>query len=157
MTLPSWLSISIICFLTGFIFSKLFPYNFRWFMQLRRPRWLTFERAIPFIWISIFFCAIASATFVWEAYPAKLNTWILMAGYLIVECAVLSYTPIICRLRSLKAGSIAGSIGFILGVILSTQVWQVSTWAGVLLLPYLLWSPIGTYVTWAMMRLNPQS
>jgi len=126
-------------------------------MQLRRPRWLTFERAIPFIWISIFICAIASATFVWEAYPAKLNTWILMAGYLIVECAVLSYTPIICRLRSLKAGSIAGSIGFILGVILSTQVWQVSTWAGVLLLPYLLWSPIGTYVTWAMMRLNPQS
>jgi translocator protein len=42
-----------------------------------------------------------------------------------------------------------------LGFILSLVVWPVSGWAVVLLLPYLLWSPIGTFVTWQMIRLNP--
>jgi translocator protein len=60
-----------------------------------------------------------------------------------------------CRLHSLKAGTLVGAIGFFLGLILSLLVWSVSGWAVVLLLPYLLWSPIGTFVTWQMIRLNP--
>jgi tryptophan-rich sensory protein len=35
-------------------------------------------------------------------------------------------------------------------------VFPVSSWAGILLLPYLIWSPIGTYVTWEMSHLNPR-
>jgi tryptophan-rich sensory protein len=124
-------------------------------MRLRRPRWLTFEKAIPFIWISIFIFGITSAAVLWETQPATINTWLLMVGYAIVELTILSYTPVLTRLRNVRAGAIAGAIGFILGIILTTQVWQISSLAGWLLMPYLLWSPIGTYVTWVMARLNP--
>ncbi len=79
-----------------------------------------------------------------------------MIGYGIVEVAILTYTPVMPRLRNVMAGTITGAIGFILGVVLTTQVWQISSLAGWLLLPYLLWSPVGTYVTWVMARLNPQ-
>lgn len=152
MSIPAWLAIAIISFGGGFIFNQLFPSDYKWFMQLRRPRWLTFEKAIPVIWIFIFICGIASAAVLWQAKP---DTWWLMAGYLIVEFAILSYTPIMTRLRNVRAGAIAGAIGFILGVILTIFVWQISQLAGWLLLPYLLWSPVGTYVTWVMARLNP--
>jgi translocator protein len=33
-------------------------------------------------------------------------------------------------------------------------VLQVSALAALLLVPYLLWSPVGTFVTWQMQRLN---
>ena len=153
----TWLAIALISFVGGFALNKLFPADYKWFMRLRRPRWLTFEGAIPFIWISIFICGITSAAVLWEAQPATATTWLLMASYGIVEVAILAYTPVMTRLRNVRAGTITGAIGFILGVVLTTQVWQISSLAGWLLVPYLLWSPVGTYVTWVMARLNPPS
>ncbi len=151
----TWLAIAIASFVLGLALNKIFPADNKWFMRLRRPRWLTFERAIPFIWIFIFICGITSAAVLWETQPNTISTWLLMIGYGILELAILSYTPILTRLRNVRAGAIAGAIGFILGVILTTQVWQISSFAGWLLMPYLLWSPVGTYVTWVMARLNP--
>jgi len=152
----TWLVIAVASFVGGFALNKLYPADYKWFMRLRRPRWLTFEGAIPFIWISIFICGITSAAVIWETQPATVNTWLLMIGYAIVEIAILAYTPVMTRFRNVRLGAIVGAIGFILGVVLTAQVWQVSSLAGWLLVPYLLWSPVGTYVTWVMARLNPQ-
>ncbi|MDX2254918.1 MAG: tryptophan-rich sensory protein [Pseudanabaenaceae cyanobacterium bins.39] len=154
----SWLAIAIATFLIGLAVNKLFPSDYRWFMQLRRPRWLTFERAIPVIWISIFICGITSATYIWqtEGAIAPLEKWLIMAGYAIVEVAVLLYTPIMTRSRNVRLGALTGAVGFFLGLGLTVQVWRISDIAGWLLMPYLLWSPVGTYVTWVMARLNPR-
>ena len=152
--ITTWLVIGIASFAGGFAFNKLFPSDYKWFMRLRRPRWLTFEKAIPFIWILIFICGITSAAALWEAQPATLSTWLFMASYAIVEFAILSYTPVMTRLRNVRAGVFSGAIGFVLGLVLTTQVWQISSLAGWLLMPYLLWSHIGTYVTWVMEGLN---
>jgi benzodiazapine receptor len=152
----TWLAIAVISFVGGFALNKLYPADYKWFMRLRRPRWLTFEGAIPFIWIAIFICGITSAAFLWEAQPTTVNTWLLMVGYAILEIAILAYTPVMTRFRNVRLGAIVGAIGFILGLVLTTQVWQISSLAGWLLVPYLLWSPVGTYVTWVMARLNPQ-
>ena len=152
----TWLAIAVISFVGGFALNKLYPADYKWFMQLRRPRWLTFEGAIPFIWIAIFICGITSAAVLWETQPATVNTWLLMIGYAILEIVILAYTPVLTRLRNVRVGAIVGAIGFILGVVLTAQVWQISSLAGWLLFPYLLWSPVGTYVTWVMARLNPQ-
>jgi tryptophan-rich sensory protein len=151
----TWLAIALISLVLGFALNKLFPADYKWFMRLRRPRWLTFEKAIPLIWIFIFIFGITSAAILWETQPATINTWLLMVGYGILELTILSYTPVLTRLRNVRAGAIAGAIGFILGIVLTIQVWQISSLAGWLLMPYLLWSPIGTYVTWVMARLNP--
>jgi tryptophan-rich sensory protein len=79
-----------------------------------------------------------------------------MALYLLLEIATIAYTPVMFRLRSLKVGTTIGAIGFVIGVILTLAVLPVSGWAALLLVPYLLWSPIGTYTTKEMIRLNPQ-
>ena len=149
----AWLAIATVCFVIGLALNKLFPSDYRWFMQLRRPRWLTFEKAIPVIWISIFICGITSATVLWQLQPPNLSA--LITGYAIVEIAVLAYTPLMTRLRNVRAGAVIGGVGFVLGLVLTMLVWQVSQLAGWLLVPYLLWSPVGTYVTWVMARLNP--
>jgi len=152
--IPSWLIIGGLATIVAFALNRLSVDDIRWFNRLRRPRWLIFEGAIPFIWIFIFICGGWSAYIVWEKNPGSFHTWLLMGFYLLVEITIMAYTPVMCKFRSLKVGTIIGGLGFILGLILFLMVVFVSFWAAFLLVPYLLWSPIGTYVTWAMIPLN---
>ncbi|MEA5508427.1 TspO/MBR family protein [Crocosphaera sp. UHCC 0190] len=153
--IPAWLIIGSITFLVAILINRLSSSDIRWFMRLRRPQWLTFEWAIPFIWTFIFICGAYSAYVVWITNPGTPQTWLLMAGYLFLEVLIMAYTPVMCKLRSLKVGTIIGGTGFFWGLMLACLIWPVSGWAVGLLLPYLLWSPIGTYVTWEMIALNP--
>jgi tryptophan-rich sensory protein len=150
--IPSWLAISTVALLVAIAINRFFPTEYRWFNRLRRPDWLTFERAIPLIWTFIFICLVWSAVVVWNTLG---GTWQLMAIYLLLEIAIMSYTPVMTQLRSLRVGVIIGGTGFFIGLFLAVLVFPVSSVAGWLLVPYLLWSPIGTYVTWEMMQLNP--
>ena len=124
--------------------------DFRWFLQLRRPRWLTFEPLIPLIWITIYACFYASALLAWR----NGNSLVLQGGYLLLLVLVQSYTWLICRTRRLANGTRVGFAGWAWGVALALIVLDSSRTAALLLLPYLLWSPVGTVVTWQMQRLN---
>lgn len=155
--IKSWMVIGGVALVLGGVGGSLVPPGgVKWFSRLRRPYWLTFESLIPMIWTVVFICGAWSAYIVWEHDPGSQKTWLLMGLYLLLELVTLSYNSIMLTLRSLKAGTIIGGTGFILGVILAILVLPISIWASVLLLPYLLWSPIGTYTTWELMRLNPQ-
>ena len=80
-----------------------------------------------------------------------------MGFYLLVELVTVAFTPALLRLRSLKIGTIIGGTGAVLGILLALTVWTISGWAALLLLPYIIWSPIGTFTTWQMMQLNPEA
>lgn len=136
------------------LFSNILrPKDIKWFLRLQRPRWLTFEALIPVIWTIVFVCGAWSAYIVWE----QTQSWPLMAFYAALEATIVAYPPIMLWTRSLIKGTIVGGIGVVLGVILTLVVLPISGWAAVLLLPYLIWSPIGTYTTWVMSKLNPES
>lgn len=153
--IPSWLVIGCIAFVVGFGVNRLIQADLNWFYRLRRPPWLTFERFIPLIWIFVFTCGIFSASVLWEQNPGTMQTWLLLGLYLLLEIVILLYTPVMCYLHSLLVGTVIGGLGFILGLILTILVFSQAPGAAYLLLPYLLWSPIGTFVTWQMIALNP--
>lgn len=151
----SWMVIGGVTILVAFAGSLVSKGDTQWFKRLRRPRWLTFEGAIPLIWIFVFICGAWSAYIVWEQDPGSTQTWLLMGFYLLVELLIVAYTPVMCKLRSLEVGTMIGGTGAVLGVILTLTILPISGWATILLLPYVIWSPIGTYTTWEMMHLNP--
>ena len=154
--IPSWLIIGIITLAIPFTCNRFTSSgDLRWFKHLRRPDWLTFEAAIPIIWTVVFICGAWSAYNIWETNPGTPYTWILMGMYVLVETAISLYTLVMCKTRSLKVGTIVGGTGFFLGAILAAMVLPISNIAFWLLVPYLLWSPVGTFVTWQMMHLNP--
>jgi translocator protein len=155
LMIPAWLVIGIVAVLVGVGLNLLIKSDQRWFFRLRRPAWLTFESLIPLIWTVIFIAAGWSAYAVWQTAPGTNQTWLLMAGYILLEIVTLAYTPVMCRVRRLLVGVIIGATGFFVGLGLSIEVANVSSTGFWLLLPYLLWSPIGTFVTWQMMQLNP--
>ena len=155
--IKSWMVIGAVTFLVALGGSLLTPDDARWFKRLQRPRWLTFEPAIPLIWTVIFICGAWSAYNVWETEPGSQRTWLLMGLYLLLELVTIAYTPVMCKLRSLKIGTIIGGTGAVLSIILALLVFPISSWASLLLVPYVIWSPIGTYTTWEMGRLNPEA
>ena len=124
--------------------------DFAWFIRLRRPRWLVLEGLIPLIWLPIYACFYVSAWLTWQASWSGL--W--MAAFLVQLVLVQSYTLVICRSRSLGRGTAIGFAGWVWGIALTLAVASESLLAAALLLPYLLWSPVGTWVTWQMRQLN---
>ena len=77
-----------------------------------------------------------------------------MGGYLGLLLLVQSYTWLIYRTRSLASGTAIGLAGWLWDGALTVLVLGHSRVAALLLVPYLLWSPVGTLVTWQMQRLN---
>ncbi|NJO78954.1 MAG: TspO protein [Cyanobacteria bacterium RM1_2_2] len=154
--IKSWMVIGGVALLVAILGGGIVPPNgVKWFKRLQRPRWLTFEKLIPLVWTIVFVCGTWSAILVWNQDPGTSRTWGFMAGYLLLELSILAYNPAMLFARSLKLGTIVGAVGFVVGLILALAVWSVSSNAALLLLPMLLWSPIGTYTTWAMLKLNP--
>ncbi len=151
--IKSWMVIGAVTFLVAFGSGIIKPKDVKWFARLRRPNWLTFEALIPVIWTIVFICGAWSAYIVWD----RTQNWGLMAFYLLVEVTIVLYSPVMLWTRRLNLGTFIGGLGFLLGLILAYFVLQVSGTAALLLLPYLLWSPIGTYTTWEMSKLNPES
>lgn len=157
MIIKSWMIIGAVTFIVALGGNFITPKDVKWFKRLQRPRWLTFEALIPFIWMFVFICGAWSAYDVWESEPGSTKTWMLMGLYLLVELVTIAYNPAMLRSRHLKIGTILGGIGAVLGTILALLVLPISFWAFLLLLPYVIWSPIGTYTTWEMMKLNPDA
>ncbi|WAL61730.1 TspO/MBR family protein [Thermocoleostomius sinensis] len=152
-----WIVIGGITLLVAFGSFLIRPRDIPWATKLDRPKWLFFEPAIPLIWTTIFACGAWSAGLVWQQNPGNLRTWLLMGIYLLVEIVTVAYIPATLRLRSLAVGTILGGLGFALGAILALMVWDISQQAALLLLPYLIWSPIGTLTTRRMIDLNPEA
>jgi translocator protein len=155
--LKPWIIISLVTFLVALGSSLIKPRDLKWATRLDRPRWLFFEPAIPFIWTIIFAAGAGSAIIVWQKDPGSLKTWLLMGFYLLVEVITTAYIPATLKLRSLSVGTILGGLGAILGILLTLIVLPISGWASLLLLPYVIWSPIGTYATREMIDLNPDA
>jgi benzodiazapine receptor len=154
--IKSWMVIGGVAFLIALAGNLVTPSDRQWFRRLRRPRWLFFEALIPFIWTVIFICGAWSAYIVWEKDPGSTTTWLMMGLYILLEVITIAYTPVMLRVRKLTIGTILGGTGLIICVLVTLAVLAVSGLAALLLLPYLCWSPIGTYTTWQMGRLNPQ-
>ena len=155
--IKSWMIIGVVNLLVALGSLLIRPRDIQWIKDLRLPNWLFFEPVIPVIWTVIFVCGAASAVFIWEKDPGSLRTWFMMGLYLLLEIVTVAYIPATVRLRSLKVGTVLGGAGALLGVVLTLAVWPISRWAALLLLPYVLWSPIGTYTTWEMIHLNPDA
>ncbi len=153
----SWMIIGGITFLVALGSSFIRPRDITWGSRLDRPKWLFFEPAIPLIWTVIFACGALSATDVWQADPGSSKTWLLMGFYLLVEVITVAYMPATLWFRSLKVGTVLGGLGVVLVVLLTLVVFPISEFAALLLLPYVIWSPIGTYTTGQMIDLNPSA
>jgi tryptophan-rich sensory protein len=148
------LAVSVAIFFGGNLLTSL---QDPWFQNLTRPGWLTFESLIPLIWAVVWICGTISAILVWEKSRRQRRDrpWLFMGLYIAIALLTTLYSPVVVELRSLVGGLIFGGLATILAYVIAISVRKISTTASWLLLPYMLWGPIGTYLTWVLIQLNP--
>jgi len=151
--MKSWLVIGCVTLAITLLSSIIRPDDAKWFRRLQRPQWLTFEKLIPVIWTIVFIGGGWSAYIVWE----QTQSWAWMIAYIVLELVTIAFTPALFWSHSLKLATYIGGTGFLIALGLAIDTTQISVWAAALLIPYLLWSPIGTATTWQMNKLNPQT
>lgn len=149
--LKPWMVIGGVTIAIALLSNIIRPKDVKWFRRLKRPDWLTFEKLIPVIWTTVFICGAWSAYIIWS----QTQSWGWMMAYAALELITVAFTPVLFWSHSLLAASFIGAAGFVLGLLLALAVLSLSGWASLLLVPYLLWSPIGTFTTWQMHQLNP--
>ena len=104
----------------------------QWFLRLKRPARLSFERWIPWIWIVINGCFYASALISWN----QSQRWDLLGGYLLLFLLVQSEVLVICKTRRIRNGTAVGLLGWVWGIAVAIAAAQVSSSDWLLLLPF---------------------
>jgi benzodiazapine receptor len=124
--------------------------DFVWFQGLRRPAWLRVHVWIPVFWLVIYGCFYLSALVSWEAS----RNWRLTVAYVLLLVLVESYTWITCRTRRLGVGTVVCLAGWAYGLVFALVLTRISVPAAILIVPYLIWSPVEALITWQMLGLN---
>ncbi|MGG0793416.1 tryptophan-rich sensory protein [Brevibacillus laterosporus] len=154
---PSLLS-SIILFLVIIaLFSLsgiLFPSDLIWYNTLAEPDWLPSSNLIAIIWF-VLYALIALAIVVLQKTIGLDNlnhSWYLLfaINYVINQ----AYTFFLSIQKDLSLAFYDCLAAAISTLLLLLYTGKYSRWAALLLIPYLVWSCLTTYMSWVIYQIN---
>lgn len=122
------------------------------YAHLARPAWAPPGWLFGPVWTALYLLMALSLWRVWRVRPAKSRPVRLFLAQLAVN-AVWSWLFFRLHMGALSFAWIVLLVT-LLGVTV-TAFWQVSSVAGVLLLPYLAWVLFACALSWALWRANP--
>lgn len=130
----------------------LFPTG-DWYKGLRKPDWTPPNWVFPVTWATLYvLIALAGARVAAIGGPGS-TTALAFWGLQVAANAL--WTPTVFGTYRLRLGLVV--IGLLWLAILGALIthWQVSTLAGILLLPYLAWVTLAGALNFELIRLNP--
>jgi translocator protein len=102
----------------------------------------------------IFFLTATSGVLAWEQAPDDgARVW-LLALFLINAVLNIAWSPLFFKLRRPDWALVEGGFLWLSVLSLIIAVGAISTFAGALLVPYLLWVSFASYLTWTIVELN---
>lgn len=125
-----------------------------WYFALRHPDWKPPDAAFGVIWTTVFTLCAYSAWLAWrsaDTVSLRLRVCLLFGvnAVLNVLWSALYFTLQRPDWALFEVGFLWLSI-----VALIVGVWRLSTWASLLLLPYLVWVSIASALNWQTVALN---
>jgi translocator protein len=125
-----------------------------WYPNLKKPRYTPPDQVFGPVWTTLYILMGLSVFFIWQRGLAA--DGVLLAFTLFWVQLVLNalWSIIFFGLKSKGGGVII--IIVLWFTILATIItsFQVSVWAGILLIPYIMWVSVATYLNAGIWRLN---
>jgi benzodiazapine receptor len=147
--MPAWLAILLLIELV-IILTNPNERDYNWMQGLRRPAWLALHIWSPLIRLACYLGLYLSLLLVHK----QLGGWNAVIVYLVVIALNEASLWITCRMRSLSLGTLIGAAAWVLFLILTLGVSQISPVAALGLLPYLIWTFVDHLAQWQMIGLN---
>jgi len=125
------------------------PAGFEWYQGLRRPAWYSWHVWQPLLRPVVQLGLYASLLLVHGRQGSWLWVWVYLLVLAIAEAAL----TVVCWSQQLAPGCLIALLGWVGGLALLVAVWPLSLQAALLLLPYLLFTPLELLVQWQMIPL----
>jgi len=125
-----------------------------WFAALEKPSLFPPAAAFGIAWTILYIMLGLAAALVAVAWGAR-GRGLALAVFVLQLALNLAWSPVFFGQHEIK-----GALFLILALdvaALATAVlfWRIRRWAGLLLLPYLLWLGFATWLNWQILVLNP--
>lgn len=145
----------VICQMAGVIGSALTAGSVaEWYPTLIKPSFTPSGSTIGFIWITLFALMGISLFLVWREAPenpASRTALLFFAVQLIVN---VLWNAAFFTLRSPANGLVVIAILWVLILITILKFWPVNKTAALLLVPYIVWVSIASYLNYLLWALN---
>ena len=147
-----WVLVTLSAGVIGTLLSNVSESAF--YQQLERPSWAPPPEIFGPVWTTLYVLMGTAAWLVWRkaGFDGARTTLILYLVHLIANAA---WTGIFFGLEAPGAALAEIIFLWLFIVLLVVRFHRVSTAAGLLLIPYLVWVTYATALTWAIWRLNP--
>lgn len=123
----------------------------RWYAGLKKPSWNPPNWVFPVVWSVLYLLIAASAARVAGA-PGSAYA---MAFWGLQIALNTLWTPVFFGLRRIKAGMLIIAFLWIAVAGCLVATYTVEPFAGLFLVPYLIWVSIAASLNWAVWQLNP--
>jgi tryptophan-rich sensory protein len=151
LSLLAFIGISAVAAMSGAIFKPG-----EWYDGLTKPWWNPPKFVFPLVWTILYAMIAVSGWMAWHAAtPEQLP---LAMGVFVLQLAFNAlWSAIFFGMKRMRLAMI--EVGFLwLSIAVNIAVfWQVDTRAALLLVPYLVWVTIASYLNWTMIKLNPNA
>jgi len=125
-----------------------------WYAQLRKPRYTPPNQTFGPVWTTLYILMGISVYFIWQrglATDGVLLPFVLFWVQLILNAL---WSIIFFGMKSKGGGVITIIVLWFLILATIITSFQVSIWAGILLIPYILWVSIASYLNVGVWLLN---
>ena len=122
-----------------------------WYLTLNRPPGVPPNGVFPVVWTTLYVMMGCAAWLAWRRpdHRTALRLW----GWQLLANAL--WSPAFFGLHSPALGLVVLAIMLPLIALSVRALWRLDRWAGMLMLPYLLWSLSATYLNVGFWWLNP--
>ena len=149
----------IVCLLTSFAaagIGSLFTYRAvqGWYKTLRMPRFTPPNWVFGPVWTTLYVLMAISVFLVWRKGLSAPGATLAFTIYWTQLAINALWTIVFFGLKSKGGGVVIIAILWLLILATIVTFFRVSAWAGALLVPYIVWVTIATYLNVGAWRLN---
>jgi len=117
-----------------------------WYKSLNKPTWTPPGWAFPVVWTSLYVLMGIASWLVYRQGGFK-HQWLPLVVYVISLVFNFAWTPIFFGAHRIDAALIEIIALWVIVLATIALFWRAYVWAGVLLIPYIIWISIATHLT----------
>ena len=142
--------VAVIVAVAGGVLTETGP----WYAQLKKPSWKPPDWAFGPVWTTIFVLAVIATALAWQASAGTGARPLIFWALAINAIVNIAWSGIFFKMRrpdwALREVVLLWCSVLSLVIVLGAS----STWAGILLLPYLLWVSIASFLNLRIVQMN---
>jgi translocator protein len=125
-----------------------------WYASLRHPPWKPPDAAFGVIWSLVFTLCAISAALAWQAASGRAQRQRVLWLFGLNALLNIAWSGLYFGLRRPDWALVEVALLWLSIIALMAGLWRLSRWASGLLLPYLLWVTVASFLNAATVRLN---